>query len=62
MVKTVGEFVSMVSRMREAQRQYFRTRAPGDLNAAKILESRVDDEIKEYFKRQENKNQPGLGL
>ena len=62
MVKTVGEFVSMVSKMREAQRNYFRTRSSGALNEAKVFESQVDDAIKQFYKRQEEKNQPGLEL
>ena len=62
MVKTVGGFVSLVSKMRDAQRAYFRTRAPSALNEAKVFESQVDDEINQFNKRRKEKNQPGLGL
>jgi len=61
-VKTVGEFVNLVSQMREAQRKYFRNRASSDLNEAKVFEKQVDDEIGQFYKRREEKNQPGLGM
>jgi len=62
MVKTIGEFVSLVEKMREAQRQYFRSRGISDLNASKALEKQVDDAIEDYNRRQAEKNQPGLGI
>ena len=62
MIKTVGEFVALISKMREAQRQYFRTRSGHDLNVSKDLEKKVDDEIKQFYERKANKKQPGLGL
>ena len=62
MIKTVGEFVSLVFKMREAQKRYFRTRASSDLNESKKIEFQVDDEIGQFYKRREEKNQPGLGM
>jgi len=62
MVKTVGEFVDLVSRMREAQKRFFRNHADMDLRAAKAIERQVDDEIKKYFEKREEKKQPRLGF
>ena len=62
MIKTVGEFVNLVLKMREAQQQYFRTRRLSDLNDSKKFESQVDDEIVQFYKRCEEKDQPGLGM
>jgi hypothetical protein len=62
MIKTVVEFITLVEKMREAQRRYFRTRTIHDLNDSKNLEKQVDQFIEYYRKRQEEKAQPGLGL
>lgn len=43
-----GNFVDVVSRMREAQKEYFRTRDSRILIRAKNLESAVDSMIQEY--------------
>lgn len=43
---TDREFVELVRKMRAAQRGYFQCRAPSDLNRAKALERKVDDELK----------------
>jgi hypothetical protein len=48
--------------MREAQKQYFRSRSPSDLSCSKALEKQVDEAIGQHKKRQEEKSQPGLGL
>ena len=58
----VGKLVKLVSRMREAQRQYFRSRSSQDLEDAKMWEGEVDDAIQEYERQQDEKVQPGLGL
>ena len=60
MVKTVNEFVVLVSQMHEAQKRYFRERGTQALNDARKLEKLVDQEILEREKRQAEKNQPGL--
>jgi hypothetical protein len=44
---TPEEFVVLVGRMRDAQREYFRTRDPEVLNRSKYLERQVDRAIKE---------------
>jgi hypothetical protein len=62
MIKTVGEFVDLVFRMREAQQQFIKTHALGDLSASKLLEKQVDEEIEGFMKRREEKNQPALGI
>ena len=46
------EFAALVQEMRNAQREYFRTRSPTALEAAKRLEKRVDQALKEIADRQ----------
>ena len=50
------QIVTVVKLMREAQKEYFRTRSHDSLRKSKALEKRVDDMIEEYF----NPKQPGL--
>lgn len=40
------EFFFLTSRVREAQKQYFQTRAQQDLRLCKVLESELDIEIR----------------
>lgn len=40
------QFFQLVASMREAQREYFKTRSRSSLERSKALERRVDDEIK----------------
>jgi len=42
------EFYDLVSRMRSAQKEYFRTRDANVLNESKRLEKEVDNAIKEH--------------
>lgn len=42
---TAREFFYLVKQMRQAQREYFRTRSPEKLRAARALEGDVDREI-----------------
>lgn len=42
---TSAEFYSLVSEMRNAQREYFRTRSKESLMKSKALEKRVDDAL-----------------
>ena len=62
MIKTVGEFVELVSLMRDAQKDYFRCRGFTELNVSKALEKQVDDAIKDFYKRQAEKKQPVLDM
>lgn len=39
------EFFDKVSQMREAQKEYFRTRSSAALSKSKALEREIDDEI-----------------
>lgn len=39
-------FFDKVARMREAQKEYFRTRGPSALKLSKALEAEIDQEIK----------------
>ena len=40
------QFFDLVTKMRSAQKEYFKTRTPRALNESKALESQVDAEIK----------------
>lgn len=44
---TTGEFADMVQKMREAQKNYFRTRLQRDLKLSKEMEKKVDDVLAE---------------
>lgn len=50
------EIITAVKAMREAQKEYFRTRSHDSLRKSKALEKRVDNMMDEYFKPK----QPGL--
>jgi len=50
------EIITAVKAMREAQKEYFRTRSHDSLRKSKALEKRVDDMIEEFF----NPKQPEL--
>lgn len=41
--------IDLVAKMREAQRAYFRTRSPADLERSKSLEKRVDIALRDYL-------------
>ena len=43
------EIITAVKAMREAQKEYFRTRSHDSLRKSKALEKRVDGMIEEYF-------------
>lgn len=44
---THAEFLALVAAMREAQKDYFRRRAPADLERSKNLEREVDRALRE---------------
>ena len=46
------EFYTLVRSMREAQKQYFKTRCRDTLIESKRLEAAADKEIKRYFEQQ----------
>ena len=50
---TTGEFAYMVQEMREAQKNYFRTRLQRDLKLSKELEKKVDDALAARAKAKE---------
>jgi hypothetical protein len=54
------EFFDKVSRMREAQKEYFRTRSGRALSDSKRLEKEIDDEIERVEKVMEKKNNPKM--
>lgn len=42
---TTGEFADLVQKMREAQKNYFKTRLQRDLKLSKEFEKKVDDAL-----------------
>lgn len=57
---TPKEFFDKVSRMRKAQKEYFRTRSSRALSDSKRLEKEIDDEIERVNKVVEAKNNPKM--
>lgn len=57
---TPREFFDKVSRMRMAQKEYFRTRSGRALADSKRLEKEIDDEIERVEKVMEEKNNPKM--
>lgn len=57
---TPKEFFDKVSRMRKAQKEYFRTRSGRALADSKRLEKEIDDEIERVNKVMEAKNNPKM--
>lgn len=54
------EFFDKVSRMRKAQKEYFRTRSGRALADSKRLEKEIDAEIERVEKVMEEKNNPKM--
>lgn len=54
------QFFNLVSRLREAQKRYFKTRAPIDLQSSKQLEKEVDAEIERVNTIIQQKQNPKL--
>lgn len=46
---TEPEFYDLVKRMRETQKDYFRSRSPDVLQQSKALEREVDDAVEAYY-------------
>ena len=57
---TPKEFFDKVSRMRKAQKDYFRTRSGRSLYDSKRLEQEIDAEIERVCKVMEEKNNPKM--
>ena len=57
---TPKEFFDKVSRMRKAQKEYFRTRSGRALSDSKRLEKEIDDEIERVNKVMEEKQNPKM--
>ena len=55
---TPKEFFDKVSRMRKAQKEYFRTRSGRAISGRKRLEEEIDDEIERVEKVSEEKSSP----
>ena len=58
---TTGEFADLVFAMREAQKNYFKTRLQRDLKLSKEFEKKVDDALAARAKGKQAV-QPELGL
>lgn len=54
------QFFRLVERMRNKQKEYFRTKSQFALNESKQLENEVDDEIKRANDIINNRQQPSL--
>lgn len=57
---TPKEFFDKVSRMRKAQKEYFRTRSGRALSDSKRLEQEIDAEIERVNKVMEEKQNPKM--
>lgn len=47
--RATAELASIVAEMREAQKEYFRTRSTGALDRSKALEKKVDARVREIL-------------
>lgn len=54
------QFFRLVERMRNKQKEYFRTKSQAVLNESKQLEREVDSEIQKANKILNNRQQPSL--
>ena len=57
---TARDFFTLVARMRDKQKEYFRTRSSYVLQESKRLEKQVDDEIKRVNAIIKDKQEPKL--
>lgn len=57
---TARDFFTLVTRMRDKQKEYFRTRSASVLQESKRLEKQVDDEIQRVNEIIKDKQEPKL--
>ena len=57
---TARDFFDLVARMRDKQKEYFRTRSGSVLQESKQLEKQVDEEIKRVNEIIKDKQEPKL--
>lgn len=57
---TARDFFTLVARMRDKQKEYFRTRSSSVLQESKRLEKQVDDEIQRVNGIIKDKQEPKL--
>lgn len=57
---TARDFFTLVTRMRDKQKEYFRTRSSSVLQESKRLEKQVDDEINRVNTIVKDKKEPKL--
>jgi len=60
MISSWKEFFVAVEQMRECQKEYFKTKGPSALNAAKKCEAEVDAVIKQKRAEWERQAQPEI--
>lgn len=59
---TARDFFDLVSRMRDKQKEYFRSRSASVLKESKQLEKQVDEEIKRVSEIMRERKEPRLFL
>ena len=57
---TARDFFDLVSRMRDKQKEYFRSRSASVLKESKQLEKKVDEEIKRVSEIMRERKEPRL--
>lgn len=57
---TAKDFFDLVTRMRDKQKEYFRTRSASVLKESKQLEKQVDEEIKRVSEIMRDRKEPKL--
>lgn len=57
---TAKDFFDLVARMRDKQKEYFRTRSASVLKESKRLEKQVDEEIKRVSEIMRERKEPKL--
>lgn len=57
---TAKDFFDLVTRMRDKQKEYFRTRSASVLKESKRLEKQVDEEIKRVSEIMRERKEPRL--
>lgn len=57
---TAKDFFDLVTRMRDKQKEYFRTRSASVLKESKQLEKQVDEEIKRVSEIMRERKEPKL--
>ena len=57
---TTGDFADLVKKMRDAQKEYFKTRSSDSLQRSKDYERKVDEVLSSREKRIKEEQEPSL--